>query len=203
MGRRLLARSAGAVLVVVGIAGVWIALRNEQVACLYHEAKYGRASGDLRRICALAERAHAISPNHHLFWTWVAERCRDERKTTTGPSRAEWRGALARWCGRGLAANPWSPALRVIHAGLLSEQDPRAAVRWWESCVDWHYWEPYNHALLGELYARAGDFSRAFQVLGRIRGRRYAEEGAAIVEAIMLTEAARQQPGRAGAPAGR
>ncbi len=200
---RSLARSAGILLVVIGSAGAWHAVQSERVACLYRKARYGSAAGDLQQIRVLAERAYAVSPVHYLFWTWVAECARDAGKAATGEAREELASARARWCERGLSANPWSPSLRAIHAGLLCERDPRAAVRWWESCVDWHYWEPYNHALLAELYARAGDFPRAFGVLGRIRGQSYAGEGMAIVEALMAAGAARQASGRDARPPGR
>ena len=203
MDRRRLARSYGILLVLVGLAGVWHVTQSERVACLYREARYGNAAGDLERIRVLAERAYAISPVHYLFWTWVCERARDARPVAPGEEREEQTAVMACWCERGLAANPWSPALRVIHAGLLCERDPRAAIRWWESCVAWQYWEPYNHALLAELYARAGEFTRAFDILWRIRGQPYAREGVSIVQAMMAAESARQTSGRDAAPHGR
>jgi len=191
-------RSLGLLLVAFGVVGIAHSLRNERVACLYHESRFGHSSADFGRVCLLAEQAYAISPVHHLFWTWVAERARDMRKDAMGPTRAGLTAEMGRWCDRGLSANPWSPPLRLIRAGLLSEQDLRAAIRWWEPCVDWQYWEPLNHAVLAELYAKAGEFPRAFEVLGRIRGHPYATEGRAIVEALATAEAARLYGGRDG-----
>jgi tetratricopeptide (TPR) repeat protein len=168
-----------------GVSLWWLprCVREERASLLYKEARYGPSSNNVFRVLSLAERAYAIDPAQYHFWATAADGAWSARFAPGGAARdAELRDSAARWCRRTLDANPWHPKARVLRAAMLAEIDPQEALRYWRHCVDWQYWEPFNHAFLAELHGRCGDFAQAAAVLEGIRGMSYYEETRAILD---------------------
>lgn len=131
----------------------------------------------------LAEESFAIDPRNYHFWALAADDAWNARAAApTREEDARLRAAAELWCGRALKENPWHPKARVLWANILAERDPAEALRYWQGCVEWQYWEPFNHALLAELLARTGDFAAASNTLSRIQGRPYCEETRRLID---------------------
>jgi len=56
-----------------------------------------------------------------------------------------------------------------LQTRLLWPESPAAAIACWEAYTEWHYWSPYNHAVLADYYAKVGDFDKAERQLDLIK----------------------------------
>ena len=161
---------AGWILLILGASGAVYGSVVAAAQTLYFTAKYGAAREDLPRALSLLEAAYRIYPHNFRGSLVAAERAWAESERADGPEASgRWRKVSEMWCERGLRANPNERSLRFRWAACLSERDLPAAIRYMEDYVTWHFWHPWNHAVLAELYARAGDFDRADQSLFWVR----------------------------------
>jgi tetratricopeptide (TPR) repeat protein len=159
-------RVAGAcVLAGVAVLGLWWSVRVAVAQALYFQAKYGAARSDTERVLALAERAFQWYPRHYRFCVWAAGAAYRDRLDAEGRERPDRLQAAQAWCARGLALNPHHRELRVLRARLLTRADAAAAAAYWRRYVEWHFWDPWNHALLAKLCADAGEFDAAVDAL--------------------------------------
>lgn len=163
-----LVRGLAALVIVFGGWCVVQAVRQSAAQALYHQARY-RAHPAARRQ-ALVERAFRLDPTQHwLCRWWAANRYRVARQAP-----ATQRGTLLRvagdWADRGLALNPYSRPLRLVRVRVLAADALPRAIREWRAYVDWHYWHPANHAVLADLYLRAGNWPAARQALTQAVG---------------------------------
>jgi hypothetical protein len=176
--------------VVLGLLAVGLALwllprcvQAEWVSLLFEEACYGPSSNEVSRVLALADEAFAIDREHYHFWALAADDAWNARRVAPRPEAEELLGRQAgQWCRKALDANPWHPKARVLWASIVAERDPREALRYWQTCVEWQYWEPFNHALMAELLGRSGEFALASNTLERIKGMPYYEATRGILE---------------------
>jgi hypothetical protein len=90
------------------------------------------------------------------------------------------------WCDRGLEENGLHMELRSIKARLIAYGSRKEAVAYWDRYLDWHFWDPMNHALMVDLSVDAGDLARAEAALQWLKGSRY------YVPALKRIEAARK-----------
>ncbi len=127
----------------------------------YRRAKYGAASGEVGQILVLARRAYAWYPWNYRFSIEAAEKAYRAAETGGEATRKDLRLQSQFWCERGVVQNRWKSQLRRLKTRFLWESSASEAIRYWEAHTDWQFWEPYNHAVLAELYARAGDFDQA------------------------------------------
>jgi len=160
----------------------------------YFASKYGRQPRAVRELLAAARRAHRWYPHNYYFAILAAERAHAEAAACAPPDEELWRQARF-WCERGLAQNPWRSSLRWLKTRLLWREAPAEAIRYWEQFTDWNFWEPWNHAVLAELYARAGAFEKADEALYWARGAPNYED----VRRAVLEEARRQAAAQAAA----
>lgn len=176
----------GLLLASLSIVGVVHGVRAALAQALYGRAKYGDWKEQPERILEACERADALYPWNYYFCAWAAERAfyADDR----GDTRVDRRAAAARWCERGLALNPYAMELRLLDARLAEARSPAEAARKWAGYVDWHFWEPYNHAILVELYARAGQYENAMQSMRWVAGSRYEREARAALRSAWQRE---------------
>jgi len=106
---------------------------------------------------------------------WTADTAYDTAFDAGGRADDERLSIARRWCEIGLELNPFRRPLRVLKTGLLARDSLRDAIDYWERYVDWHFWDPGNHALLAELYAEDGDFGKAMQSLRWVQGSEHYE----------------------------
>jgi hypothetical protein len=165
----------GALLVALGIFGAQYGLRASQAHRLYKHAKYGDGAEDLPRVLRAIEKAHRLYPHNYRFCAFAAERAYQERNTKHGEERERLCRAARNWTDVGLALNRFSGPMQLLHARLLAREAPAAAAASWAKYVQWHFWEPYNHAVLVDLYASAGDFDRASYELDWVKGSEHYE----------------------------
>jgi hypothetical protein len=145
----------------VSVLGVIHGAHAGLAQCLYHNAKYGSPPSESGRTLAFCRRAYALYPWNYYFSIEAAERAYEAAGAATASNREDLLRQSQFWCERGLIQNPWRSQLRRMKTRFLWEASPSAAIRFWEEHTDWHFWDPYNHAVLAELQAKAGDFKKA------------------------------------------
>jgi len=165
----------GALLIALGIFGAHYAWRTSRAYWLYNQAKYGPDNDNLPTTLRSIERAHRLYPHNYRFCIWAAERAFLTRKEVRGEERERRCRAAENWTDVGLGLNRYNGTLQLLKARLLERRDPVAAAASWEKYVKWHFWEPYNHAVLVDLYASAGDFNRASDELDWVKGSEHYE----------------------------
>jgi hypothetical protein len=157
-------------LLVVCAAGVVHGVRAASAQWMYERAKYGADRSSLLRILALCESAQRLYPFNYYFCLWAAtQAC----QASDVPGQGAAHAAADRWCARGIALNPYNRKLQIIRARRLQGRAPRQAAAQWARYVDWQFWDPYNHSLLAELYADAGEVEQALAELEWARGSPY------------------------------
>lgn len=177
--------AAGTLLLGISLVGVVHGTRAALAHVMYFDAKYGSAktfpAGILRRYA----QAHALYRFNYRFSTWAGETADAESRAGDAARSGD---AARRCCEAGLAQNPHHGPLRLLKTRLLERESPAEAARYWERYVDWQYWNPQNHAILVELYARAGDFDRAAKSLALIRKTRWHEAASRRLRAAWAQE---------------
>ena len=158
----------GILLLVVAMAGVAEAVRGTVAAVYYQKATYGIPRPSTETALDLCRRAYGWYRWNYYFSIEVAERAYYDAQAggTNAPvllERARW------WCERGLAQNPCKSQLRRLQTRFLWNESPAQAIAYWSAFTDWNYWEPYNHAVLAQLYAAAANFAEADRELALIR----------------------------------
>ncbi len=161
---------AGALLLALGVFGARFSLRAAMAAHLYYQVKFGAARENVDEVLALAAQAHRLYADNDLLCVWAGEQAWHHRAEGDAVTRRRRLDAAAGWCEAGLALNPYSSALNLLKTRLLQRESPARAAAYWQRYVAWNFWEPYNHAVLAELYAEAGDFGRAAESLRWVEG---------------------------------
>lgn len=166
----------GVVLLAVSFYGVVHAARASLAHAMYHQAQYGSARDNPTGIFRRCENAYRLYPYNYYFCIWTAEKAYYTR-FDVGKEGTERRLRIARrWCDAGLELNFYKSQLRLLKTRLLERNSVADAIKYWEEYVEWQFWEPYNHAVLVEMHATAGDFSKALTSLTWVEGsKHYAE----------------------------
>jgi hypothetical protein len=152
----------GGGLLALSLLGVVHGTRAAVAQACYQRAKYGAAAGDVPEIVRLCRRAYAWYPWNYYFSIEASEWAYQAASVMEGEeARQDMLRQAQFWCERGLIQNPWRSQLRRLKTRFLWETSPSEAIRYWESHTQWQFWEPHNHRVLAELYARAGDFENA------------------------------------------
>lgn len=165
-----MATMVGVSLVLLSVLGVIHGVRAGIAQYLYYVAKYGSAAGKTDEVVELCRRAYGWYPWNYYFSILAAEQCYYTADAVTGSARSERLRHAQCWCDRGLVQNPWRSQLRRLHTRFLWDESPSRAIQYWEAHTDWQFWEPYNHEVLAELYAKAGDFDKAERSLKWVAG---------------------------------
>jgi tetratricopeptide (TPR) repeat protein len=169
---------AGVTLLAVTGYGICYGIQASIAQAIYHEAKYVNVKDDARLVLNRCEEAYDLYPRNYYFSIWAAEKA---YYTSFGVDKTESQKLLAaseRWCDIGLIQNPYNDQLRMLKTHLLAKDSIPDAIKYWEPCVEWQFWEPYNHAVLAELYAKSGQFEKAFDSLKWVEGSKYYAETA-------------------------
>lgn len=191
-GRSILLWS-GVLLLAVAALGVWHSARASLSYMVYHHAKFTppREYDRPETVARRCKDAHRFYPYNYYLCIWIAEKCWYARYDIDG-SESAGRVELAReWCDRGLALNTRKSQLRLLKTRLLAKRSIREAIDQWRDYVDWHFWEPHNHAVLVELYAEAGDFAGATKSLEWVKGSKHYAEAQLKLHKAWAKEAAR------------
>lgn len=189
MKLRLIALLASAVsLFIVSVLGVTRAARATAAYALYHNSRYGSGKESVSGILAGCAIAYRYYPYNYYFPILAAESAYYSAPAAVAEEKRRLLGAADYWCDTGLQLNPYKIKLRLLRARIIADENPSDAVEYWQAYVDWHYWEPFNHCVLAELQAQAGDFDEAFRTLDTIKGQNYYEEGLSRVDAYWRKE---------------
>ena len=168
--QRRLQLSLGIVLFILSASGFLYACRVTRAQVLYREAKYGAPSASPQETLELCEQSHRLYRRGYYLCIWAAETAYLNRNGPDGGELRERVAVARRWCDRGLMLNPYDAQLRELKARLLARDSVAAAAAYWERHVDWNFWDPWNHAVLAELYAGVGEYGRALESLEWAKG---------------------------------
>ena len=160
----------GAALLVVSGAGVVYGGRAAMASRLSCRAQYGSPPAGVEQILAWCREAYALYPWNYYFSIFAAEAAYYKADEVRGDARMERLRQARLWCERALLQNGYKSQVRRLKTRFLWEESPAAAIAYWEAYTDWQFWEPYNHATLAELYARAGEPGKAEQSLKWVEG---------------------------------
>lgn len=168
------------------LALIWVgqSVRAGLAQWFYYHAKYGKPVPAVDRLNDLCRRAYTLYPHNYYFSTLAAETAYSSAQQSEADVRRQWIQDAAVWCERGLRQNWWKSQMRRLKARLLWATSPSESIRFWKTYVDWHYWEPYNHAVLAEMYGEMGDFEMAESTLALIRDTREGDRGRMEVERL-------------------
>ncbi len=169
--------------------GLIHAVRATVAQGLYWQCKFGSVSSypSWTRLSATQRRcemAHRLYPYNYWFCIWTAELAWYSRLDPHGQEMVETMHVAELWCDRGLALNPWKSSLHLLKTRLLQRRNVADALHQWETYVNWHFWDPYHHAVLAELRALVGDFVGALESLDWVRGSSHYAEAAARIQSI-------------------
>jgi len=185
-GGRTTLLCCGTILLIIAAIGVFGSARASLSYVIYHGAKFTPPRRHERPEAAArrCEAAHRLYPHNYYMCIWIAEKCWYARYDIDGSESADRVALAAKWCDRGLALNTRKSQLRLLKTRLLAKHSLRDAIAEWKAYVDWHFWEPHNHAVLVGLYAEAGDFAEAARSLEWVKGsKHYAEAHRKLQEA--------------------
>lgn len=140
---------------------------------LYFRAKFGSDREDLGRIVHGCKTACRLYPANYYFAMWTAETAYYRWEADKGLDHAL--EAARKWCDAGLRVNHYRSSLRLLKMRLLRMDSTGEATTYWQEYVDWHFWNPHNHAVLAELYADSGRWGKAMQELRWVKGSPYYE----------------------------
>jgi len=149
-------------LCVTALVGTVFSVRAARAYALYYRAKFGAAREDPKAVLELAERSYRLHRWNYYLCVLAGETAYRAR-TEGGTFDDDGRLSAARfWCRRGLDLNPYKRALRLLEVRLAADTSGAdEAVGLWERYLDWHFWDPYNHRVMAELHAEAGDYDKA------------------------------------------
>jgi hypothetical protein len=170
--------TAGVALLLVSFAGMAHAFRASFAQALYYESRYGWARENTDGILRRCETAGRLYPFNYDFPICSAEKAYYSRNNGTVAETRERLDAARLWCDAGLELNPYRSELRLLKTRLIAMSSPARAAQYWKDYVGWHFWDPYNHAVLAGLYAEAGEVEKAVDSLQWVKGSKYYEEAA-------------------------
>jgi len=169
----------GLLLLVLSVYGIFHGIRASLAQAIYHYVKYGAGSKvveDLRATFRRCQDSFRLYPYGYYLCIWTAEKAYYGRFGPNGKEVPERLEAARLWCERGLELNYYKSQLRRLKTRLLARESLPDAIEYWGKYVDWQFWEPYNHAVLVEMYAEAGDLNNALESLVWVEGSEYYEE---------------------------
>jgi len=172
----------GVFVLLVSLAGVWHCARAGMAQQYYYQAKYGKPAADTEQVLEYCKKAYALYPDNYYFSILASEKAYYMAGQAEAGLRQRRLEQSAIWCERGLVQNGMKGQLRRIKARFLWETSPSEAIRFWKAYTEWQFWEPYNHAVLAGMYAKAGDFENAERALTWTDGSPEGEEARRIVE---------------------
>ena len=175
----------GAIWVALALGGAVYSTRAAWAAWLYAEAKYDEPKRDCEQVVALCGRAYPFYPHNYFFSIIAAEGAYYHAQELPEAQRAGLLRAARLWCARGVAQNPWDSQLCRLKSRFLWEDSPARAIEYWKARTEWQFWEPYNHAVLADMYARVGRFDEASESLYWAQG---ADDYAAVRGRVLREE---------------
>ena len=159
----------GVLLLAIALVGLAHSIRGAVAGWICYASEFAAKRPPPEVRLDSCRRAYNWYPWNYYFSIRAAELA--YRQYEVAPTNAvdAWLGKAKWWCERGLAQNRYKSQLIRLQTRLLWPESPAAALAGWEAYTDWHYWSPYNHAVLAEYYAKAGDFEKADRQLDLIK----------------------------------
>lgn len=159
----------GVVLLVLSLAGAAFAARAAVASTLSYKSQFGADRDDVEKVLDNCRMAYALYPHNYYFSIYAAEMAYYRAPEAQGKVRAYRLRQASLWCDRGLQQNPYKSQLRRLKTRFLWEESPMKAIEYWREYTEWQFWEPYNHATLAEMLARAGEFEEAEKSLAWVK----------------------------------
>ena len=172
---RLFTALASAALACLAAAGAVHGVRAAGAFADYHRAKWGSGKDRPELALDLCARARSQYPWNYRACEFAADTALDTAGQRRGEEQDLWLERAEEWSEDGLRLNPYDGDLRLVKTRVLETASLREALDYWKTYVDWEYWDPFNHAVLADLYARAGDLVGARHSHPLVKGSVYYE----------------------------
>lgn len=140
-------------------------LRTSMAQVRYHRIRYGADRNNPEAVLDGMSFIHRWYPWQDRACMVVASVAYRESRMRNEPADGRFHTAAEQWCNEGLRLNPFKRQLNLLKARLLADRSLPEAITFWERYVQWHFWDPFNHRIRVELYARKGDFAAALEAL--------------------------------------
>ncbi len=163
---------AGVLLLAVSLLGLIQSARAGVAQQLYRVSKFSNTAEPLGRTLKNCYTAHTLYPYNYYYSIFAAKKAYGRWLSSKNEKHY---GISEYWCKEAYAANPYNREVRELTTRLLAKKSPDLAVESWKIYLDWDFWNPYNHAVMAEMHAKAGNFSLAVASLEWIRGTKYYE----------------------------
>ena len=147
----------------------------------YHQAKYGSSKEDVEYVLEKCRSAAALCGYHYLFFRLAADKAFALASKGDSADREYYFDQARFWCERSLALSSHQTLVNWIKARLLWRESPAQAIKHWENHVAWHFWDPFNHAMLACMYAQADDVPRAEKEVEWVKGSPYYDNTVRII----------------------
>jgi hypothetical protein len=170
-----------------GIGGSVYSFRTAMAQGIYHDLKFGTDTVDFDGISDDARVAQHLYPVNYRLCSWVAQQAWDQYAATGESHKMQLNEALE-WSARAVELNPYPRDIRESRRKSLEETNLAEAITDWSAFVDWNFWDPYNHAVLLELFVKANNLEGAFSELKWVRGTPYAVRSIDLLRALMEKE---------------
>ena len=164
-------RITGAIFFAATLAGAVYAARAAVGQAAYHDLL--SATDDLPRFRQLAKTGWAYYPFNYRLCLATARKLYDSARALPEGERAALMDEARFWCEQGLGLDPYVRDLRWLKSQFLWTESPPRAIEYWERCVDWDFWFPFNHAVLADMYTAAGDLDNAAKEVEWTRNSEY------------------------------
>lgn len=155
-------RGVPVALAALALAGTLYGLAAAVGETCYFQSRYGCARGDLARTLAWSRTAAACYPFDYYVSIWAGKQAFHGRHDAATPAERDSRvEAATYWARRGYGLNPYNSESVQLWADVLALSSPSAALAVWEPYVQRHFWDPFNHVFLVDLYLRADELEKA------------------------------------------
>ncbi len=156
-------------LLTIAAIGTWHSVRAARAQILYFKSKYGADRHSLDRILSNSDTAHRLYPYNYRLCTWAAEAAWYSRYIAGDGELAVRAEAARLWADRGRELNAYVRELNLVKARYQADHAIEDAIETWRSYLDIDFWDSFNHAVMVELYSRAGRFEEAVAELAWVR----------------------------------
>lgn len=142
----------------------------------YAWAKFGPPRKHLAQSLRLCDRAWRFYPRNYFTCSYAAE-ATFHASAVHATEKAENLKRSKRWTQRGMRLNRYSRPLNLRWVSHLAREELARAIEHMQGYLEINFWHPYNHVVMAELYALAGEFDRAHQSMYWAAKSEYARSG--------------------------
>lgn len=169
----------------LGLIGCGHSLRAELAQRLYHHIKFGATQPVFDELVSQARLAQDLYPCNYRLCEWVAQKAWEQYAATNSTVPLK---DVTEWATAAAGLNPYPRNIREVRRKCFEAESLREAISYWAEFVDWSFWDPYNHAVLLELYVRSGNVEGVLAEMKWVRNTAYASRAVELAQPLIAKE---------------